>query len=199
MVWKKEMPVWVLAGDIEELSFLFFTPPPSLPVPPPTPPPPDPVPEEQALLPVYEPDPEPEPEPPPVLLSLSFEDDYTDFSIGQRWGTFGLNFLIPGLGSFAVMRDISGGFIHLGLTLAAYGAGAGGTIMILDNRDVGYGIIAAGATLYLASLIQNIVRSSTYHRPRPKLSLMDLDAWNIALVPGKNGIESAALSYTIRY
>ncbi|MDR0494768.1 MAG: DUF4339 domain-containing protein [Treponema sp.] len=242
MVWKKEMPVWVLAGDLNELSLLLASsPPPAAPpltmvpdrAPPPVPQPapkpmpePEPVTYEQPSFPKPEPEPvtyeqpsfpEPEPEPVtyeqpsfplsepepvqniPVSFYLPYEDEYEDFSAGQRWAAFSLNFIVPGLGSFAVMRDATGGFVNLGLGLAAYAAGAVGTLMILDQRDFGYGLIAAGAALYAGALIQNIVWSSSYHRPKPKIALMDLGAWNIAVLPGKSGIEAVALSCTMRF
>jgi hypothetical protein len=193
MVWKKEMPVWELAGEIEELSFLISSP--LLPLP-----------EEEPLTTASDQTPppvcksEPKQVSEPAIPSVPFEDNYVDFTVGQRWAAFGLNFAVPGLGSFAIMRDSSGGFVNFGLGFAGYAAGAVGTLMFLDERDFGIGLIAAGAALYAGALIQNIVWSTSYHRPRPRrIALMGLDAWNIVMVPGKKGIESLALSYTLHY
>jgi hypothetical protein len=194
---KKEMSVWVLAGDIEELSSLITT------VPGQSPPQvsgsdSEPITDSKTIP---EPKQTSEPDPDkPVISSVPAEGDYVDFTVGQRWAAFGLNFAVPGLGSFAIMRDSSGGFINLGLGLAGYAAGAVGTMMLLDQRDFGKGLIAAGAALYAGALIQNIVWSTSYHRPRPKrIALMDLDSWNLAMIPGKKGIESVTLFYTLHY
>jgi hypothetical protein len=46
----------------------------------------------------------------------------------------------------------------------------------------------------------NIVRSATYHLPRPKTAaLTDPEAWNVAVIPGKEGIKAVSLSYPMHH
>jgi TolB-like protein len=122
---------------------------------------------------------------------------YADFTVGERWGTAVLNTFIPGLGSF-LMRDIAGGTIHLGLMAV------GGVFMYLGATDVQFtansqkyslklpGLIAGSAFL-LGGTVFNITRSALYQKPHPRT------AWDIALIPGENGIEMVRISYTLRF
>ena len=60
--------------------------------------------------------------------------DYQNFSTGQRWGTFALNyFVFPGLGSFMIMKDTTGGTIQMAV------GGVGGVLITT------YGIILFSA------------------------------------------------------
>ena len=148
-----------------------------------------------------------------------------NFTKGQRWGTFLLNGLIPGLGSYVVMQDWVGGSIMLG-------AGVPGWIFYIigftdimnteppytldyysgeydydyDDDDYNAAILSAvikisvGGVLLLTTGILNIVRSVNYDKPRPKAgSIVDITAWNFGVQPGKNGIDKVSLFYTLRY
>jgi TolB-like protein len=130
---------------------------------------------------------------------------YADFTAGQRWGTGALNTFIPGLGSYILMRDIAGGTIHLGLMAV------GGAFMYVGATDVQFtaksqkyslklpGLIAGSAFL-LGGTVFNITRSALYQKPETKTaSLVDPEAWNIALIPGTHGIETVYISFTLRF
>ena len=85
------------------------------------------------------------------------------------------------------------GILGIGLIL-------GGLIPINDDSGYAYLVIlGASATLY--RLIYNIARSASYHRPQLKTaSLIDPNAWNIAILPGKDGsLDRVQISYTLRY
>jgi TolB-like protein len=130
---------------------------------------------------------------------------YADFTTGQRWGTGALNTFIPGLGSYVIMRDIMGGSIHLGLMAV------GGVCMYIGATDVRvtmkkqeYSLkltgLIAGSAFLLGGTVYNITRTSFYHKPYPKTaSLVDPASWNIALIPGENGVEMVYLSWTARF
>jgi TolB-like protein len=153
---------------------------------------------------------------------------YKDFTTGERWGTWALNFFtLPGLGSYVIMRDTVGGTVQVvlfGLGIACTIIGevvyvnasystleflpvGGGRIFLFPNtrynvtaQNIGGGFALTGLAMFVAGGIYNIVRSSTYHKPRPQTaSIVDPEAWNIAVLPGKNGIEQVSLSYTLRF
>ena len=147
-----------------------------------------------------------------------------NFTTGQRWGTWALNeFVLPGLGSYVIMRDPLGGTIQLM-------AGGVGTILYIigivnilnstyevyvydsyyggyyetrvdeDQLSRGTGMVVAGAVLVTANFIFNIVRSATYNKPQPKVgSLADPNAWSLAVLPEANGVKQVRLAYTLRY
>jgi hypothetical protein len=156
---------------------------------------------------------------PPAQAALSYEG----FSTGERWGTWALNSLIPGVGSHVVMRDRTG----VGVQWALFGPALlcyliGGPLLISGESqyevDNGYGsthteyrtnsngiaggvILALGGALHLSFAIYNIARSATYSRPvsTRRGSLADPDAWAVAVLPGKDGIEQVSLAYTLRF
>ena len=139
-----------------------------------------------------------------------------DFTTGQRWTTFALN-AVPSLGSFLIMKDTKGGITHVILGVLGWGlVFAGPTVGTSSSSsssgdysystepteevDVGSIVSAAGWAILGADLIVNIVRSASYHKPQPRTaSLIDPAAWNIAIVPSKNGIEKVHLSYTMHF
>ncbi|MCL1836483.1 MAG: penicillin-binding protein activator LpoB [Treponema sp.] len=124
-----------------------------------------------------------------------------DFTAGERWATFGLNWLIPGLGSYVIMKDKVGGTVLLisgGIGTIGYTVGY--LVMMADDYETGTAIALVSLGILGASGIYNIVRSSTYHKPQTRrASLIDPEAWNIAVLPGKDGIEQVSLSYTLRF
>jgi len=127
---------------------------------------------------------------------------YSDFNGGQRFGTWALNFFVwPGLGSFIIMHDFKGGIIQLIMGTVGYGL-VGGSIPLMAMGGGGFiagiSMLSAGGGLWLATLIYNIVRTATYHRPSAYGSLIDPSAWNLAIVPGAHGIEKVSLAYTLR-
>ncbi|WP_461255768.1 CsgG/HfaB family protein [Treponema sp. R80B11-R83G3] len=127
-----------------------------------------------------------------------------DFTTGQRWGTWALNFVLPGLGSYVVMKDKTGGTFQLISGLG--GLAIFGTSMMLFTsgklESTPFIVIeATGEIMWFVSQIYNIVRSATYHKPQPKTALLfDPSALNIVFLPASNGkIDKVQLSYTMRF
>ena len=134
--------------------------------------------------------------------------DHRNFTTGERWGTFLLNTLVPGLGSFLIMGDTTGALINLALGVGAY------TCYILFNTTSGWGwrggqwnfieywgFIIAGVGLHIVQFSYNVFRSATFNRPLPPglAFLLDNDAFDMALVPGQNGRSQLAFTWTLRY
>jgi hypothetical protein len=108
-------------------------------------------------------------------------DIYRNFTIGQRWATWGLNF-VPGLGSWLIMEDGIGGFVTLGLGIAT-------TIALVRQEDVCAHYYAEdhcykesdpSYTFFIALtfLAWNSVRSATYDKPQEAV---------LTIAPIKNG------------
>jgi len=144
----------------------------------------------------------------PASLPVPSASDSGNFTTGQRWGTWALNGLLPGLGSYAIMKDARGGTTQVIL-------GGGGLLLFLgglgfysigieggwdDGIIIGSIMMFPGGGLLLSSGIYNIVRSVRYNKPLPPIgSLADPDAWSLAILPGANGVERVQLAYTLRY
>jgi hypothetical protein len=130
---------------------------------------------------------------------------YSDFTNGQRWGTGALNTFLPGIGSYIFMEDVLGGSIHLGLMAI------GGVFMYFGVTDAHYFLsgqrysmklpgLIAGSAFLLGGTVFNITRSAFHHRPRPKaVSLIGIDACNIAVLNGDNGMSEVMLTFTVRF
>ncbi|MDR2591767.1 MAG: hypothetical protein LBC59_03060 [Chitinispirillales bacterium] len=101
----------------------------------------------------------------------SLESQYKDFSTGRRWGTWALNLFPIGLGSFVLMEDYVGGGILFGLS-AVGSMCIGGSL-----RDSTY-INTIGVYTVLGGQIFNIIRSRTYHKPKPKSAPVNANANN---------------------
>jgi TolB-like protein len=118
---------------------------------------------------------------------------YQDFSTGRRVGAGFLNWIF-GVGSFT-MGDWVGGLI-VGVPELV------GVILFTTyfiSSEASEGLVFAGMGLTLGGMIYGHIRPFQYHRPKPKVALNDLDAWNIVMVPGKDGIHKVQLSYTLHY
>jgi hypothetical protein len=92
------------------------------------------------------------------------QEEHKNFTVGQRFGTWGINLVAPGLGSHIIMQDNVGTGIHLGLF------GAGAIFMISsqnyhskDDWDFGaVGLFLWGISFWSVDVVFNIVRSATY-------------------------------------
>ena len=144
---------------------------------------------------------------------------YKNFTAGQRWGTYWLNNLIPGLGSYIIMQDWYGGTAQLLIGGAGYvcivaglvnltsyekehvGPNDGGSFHTVKKINGGPMVaVIVGSLLSVTDQIINIGLSAAYRKPRPKnASLINPEVWNIAVLPGKDGIEQVSLSYTLRF
>jgi hypothetical protein len=140
---------------------------------------------------------------PVVSAPAPRNNGYRNYSSGQRFGTFLLNCVVPGLGSFAIMRDTRGGINQLGMALGGLTAFYIASSIGFDSHDninaMGVFFYTAGGILFVVDLVYNIVRSSAKRRPRPQVSLVDPEAWNIAITPSRNGIETVSLAHTIKF
>jgi len=140
------------------------------------------------------------------------------FTPGQRFGTFGLNWLLPGLGSFVIMRDTFGGVFQVicggtGFILMVVGfigrevyvpgrpspMPGGGNLPGFYDWEPIYPALIIGSLLMATQGIFNIVRSATFRRNAPRAaSIIDPEAWSLAIAPGPNGIGGVSLSRTLR-
>jgi hypothetical protein len=86
-----------------------------------------------------------------------------NFSLGQRVGTYALNFFLPGVGSIAIMDDWTGAGIQWGLF------GSGCALIVVgftrDNIYDGLVYIVLASGLIQANYIFNIARSIVYDKP----------------------------------
>ena len=71
----------------------------------------------------------------------------------------------------------------------------------LDSEGVGAGamLYVTGGCLSIVWIMYNAFRSFRYDRPHPAVSLVDPEAWYVAVVPGMNGGIQTTLAYTIRF
>jgi TolB-like protein len=144
----------------------------------------------------------------PVMPAIMPGARFDHFSSGERWGTFALNWLLPGVGSLAIMGDTSGGVFQLlcgGIGMIVFmSAILGAEQNEYGEVEVNQGQMTLGALMVTTSFIFNIVRSNTFRRshPHPRVrtaSIINPDAWDIAVTPGRGGIEKVSLTHTLRF
>ncbi|MCL2211658.1 MAG: DUF4339 domain-containing protein [Treponema sp.] len=203
LVWKEGMSHWIIAGTVPELQSLFTT---VAPPPLPSSQTPPPIPNQSQSAQIYPSD-----------------ENYQNFSGGIRFGTIAMNHLVPGLGSFVLMKDKKGGGTNLGLYLGSIAAfSIGGGLMAGSNRSSSYSydynysssyssssnngmfytgvaLLSVGGGLFVAFEIYNIVRACTYQKPRNMAAILDPDSWQLEIVPGKEGIERVSIAYTHKF
>ncbi|MDR0307998.1 MAG: CsgG/HfaB family protein [Chitinispirillales bacterium] len=145
------------------------------------------------------------------IINNQYAPKYKDFTGIQRWGTFGLNWLIPGVGSFTIMKDNVGGWIQAVSALSGY-------IMMFNGFDTyeeqryGYygtsytetytepnGWLWTGYGLLLFNFGFNIYRSASYHKPVPKSASSCTDGFNFAVLPNQNGDLKAKMQYNLSF
>ena len=131
-----------------------------------------------------------------------------NFTEKQRWQTGALN-IVPGMGSYFIMKDFRGALVQwiLGsagaISIAIYVATIGEeySCSYYSYGDYCYyssveydGILITGLALYGASLGYNIYRSITYNKPQ-KTAYSENSGFNIAVLPNRNGKLNAFLIY----
>ena len=138
------------------------------------------------------------------------------FTVGQRWGTYWLNWLVPGLGSFVIMRDTFGGVFQMICGLGGYAlfiVGVvgrwegysshhwGGHVSWHEEWRLNTAPFVIGLVMMTTQFVFNIVRSAGFMRNAPPRAAAALspDAWNLAIDPGKHGIEAVSLSRVFRF
>jgi len=122
------------------------------------------------------------------------QTDYVDFTGGQRVGTWFLNWLIPGLGSFAIMHDGVGGVTQLAL------GGGGMVLMYSGASDNNGGLVLVGFLSALSGGVYNIVRSITYKKKMPtNMASLENSGLNFAVLPDKNGDLKGYMVYSMEF
>ncbi|MDR0516466.1 MAG: hypothetical protein LBH25_05410 [Fibromonadaceae bacterium] len=136
-------------------------------------------------------------------------DRYENFTTGQRWGTWALNALtISGLGSWLIMGDVTGGFVHLGLDVAAIAFLMNSEKEVCSDRysynysrsysdcylEVDETFVTLFAVFYISGAIWNIHRSIDYDKPR-NVAYSKYGNFNVAVLPNKRGNLNAHLMY----
>jgi hypothetical protein len=130
---------------------------------------------------------------------------YDDFTGGQRIGTWALNWLFPGLGSFTIMDDKVGGWTQIGLF-------GGGIILMVAGIDeecteIGWfdycetvvnDAFFIGLLAIVGNGIYNIYRSVSY-RPKPRTALGDMGGLNFAIMPDRHGELRVMARYNLSF
>ncbi|GBU23964.1 hypothetical protein R83H12_00584 [Fibrobacteria bacterium R8-3-H12] len=133
--------------------------------------------------------------------STEAKDRYKNFTTGRRWGTWALNaFTISGLGSWLIMGDVVGGFVHLGLDVAAVIS-----FYASETEDCSSGYYYSSCTteydptlfaiFYISGAVWNIYRSASYDKPKSHTSLLDPSNFNFAVLPNRRGNLMPAVLY----
>lgn len=134
-------------------------------------------------------------------------DTYENFTTGQRWATWGLNWLLPGVGSLLVMSDWTGAITQWVLTggglVLAIGLGietseecyGSGYYSSCDEYQETNGFFIAGVIMVVSSGIYNIVRSASYDKPK-KVAYNQYEGFNFAVLPGRHGNFMPYLTYS---
>ena len=127
-----------------------------------------------------------------IFRNQSYQATPQNFTMGERVGTFFLNALIPGLGSFVIMGDVIGGVTQCVLLGGGTGLLIGG--IVRDDPVLG----VPGVILIVSYPIFNIVRSIVHDKPLDVASLNDF-GFNIAMLPDKNGEFLTHVSFSKRF
>jgi len=141
---------------------------------------------------------------PATSVESRVDSGYENFTTGQRWGTWALNaFTLSGLGSWLIMSDVLGGFVHLGLDVAAVAAFLGSEHETCEDYGGYYTIYSECrkeydltwfAVFYISGGIWNIYRSASYDKPK-KVAYSKYGYINMAILPDKHGNFMPAVIY----
>jgi len=133
------------------------------------------------------------------IVNYESTKPYENFTAAERFGTWALNALtVNGLGSWLIMDDELGGFVHLGLGLAAISSliyAASQDCYDCNNNlsDQAFGLFYA---FYVSGGIWNIYRSATYEKPRSVAHQDKYEGFNFAVLPNRNGKLMPILTYS---
>jgi hypothetical protein len=148
---------------------------------------PDPVPDKT-------PEPAPDAAPKPPLTAQSQYNpvqsqsqlQYKNFTRGQRWRTFGLNLIAPGVGSITIMRDWTGAITQWVLV-------GGGIALILSDSEL-------GSLMLDVDLWYVFFRSMFYNKKMPKnTASLETTGFRWAVLPDENGEVKAYLAYRVEF
>jgi len=125
-----------------------------------------------------------------------------NFSTGQRWGTWFLNTIFPGLGSAMVMDD----YVGMGIQMALTGTGIVSSVQVhkeCEYKSDGYEhcdvkndeFLAIGIGLIGISAIYNIIRSYSYNEPPNNHASNNHNGFNLAVLPNRHGEVMPYMTY----
>jgi hypothetical protein len=133
------------------------------------------------------------------------KDRYENFTTGQRWGTWGLNLILPGVGSLLIMNDFRGAITQWILIGGGYALMLTGTDTVKDcyssyysycDEKVEYTTLGyVGAIMVISDFVYNIYRSASYDKPHPKTAYGKHEGFNMAVLPNRHGGLNAYLMY----
>jgi hypothetical protein len=127
--------------------------------------------------------------PQPVQQTQCPQAGPENFSTAQRWGTWFLNTVFPGLGSAIIMEDYVGMGIQMGLT------GLGIIFFISYNVCLNYHdgdecrifLPDLGFASLGASAIFSIIRSYSYGESKESYTSKNHNGFNLAVMPNRHG------------
>lgn len=133
------------------------------------------------------------------------ESGYQNFTAGRRWGTWALNNTVPGIGSWTLMKDVAGGFIHMGFVITSLFF-----LIVAEESSTSYDDCYYSYyceeeppdytlfyTFFISGAVWNIYRSATYDKPKSKTyGFADPSNFRLAILPSKKG---NGMSYGLRY
>jgi len=116
---------------------------------------------------------------PKYIQQLYKNPGYSNFTVGQRFGTLGLN-IIPGLGSVVIMNDWTGAIVQWAL------AGSGIALIASTMGTRGSLKRLAGETLICIDVGYNIYRSITYNKSA-NMAFGKYDGFHLSVLPNRHG------------
>ena len=124
--------------------------------------------------------------------NFDYETGAGNFTKKERVATGVLN-ILPGVGSFFIMDDLTGAIVQWSL-IGAGGVSAYISLLTTEGESAEEMVILSVLASYGASLGYNIYRSITYDKPK-KTAYSENSGFNIAVLPNRNGKLNAFLIY----
>jgi len=123
------------------------------------------------------------------IIETVENNSYQNFTTKQRWGAWALNLTINGLGSWVVMGDVTGGFVHLGLGVTALGI-----FIATENQEHGISEDKMLVVFLCTGAFWNAYRSISYDKPR-SVAHREYEGFNFAILPDRRGGFMPAVVY----
>ncbi len=112
--------------------------------------------------------------PPPQYIyvqPVQYQQQLGNFTAGDRWGTWVLNAIIPGLGSAAIMNDYAGMGVQIGVAALGFFLMTRNPILVNDDYAAGgWGLLSVNQTF-------NIIRSVTYEPASSSPYFFTFERW----------------------
>jgi len=142
---------------------------------------------------------------------------YTNFTGMERFGTWGLNWLLPGVGSAAIMKDWGGattqwvlfgggilcmvnGFSTYEEPYYSYSYQNGYTIAGYNTYTEPNALFNVGFGMLVSNFTFNIIRSITYKKKMPKnMALLENSDLNVVVLPDKDGNIKGYMLYSMGF